>query len=110
MMLHLDIKVDDLDAAGAHAVAAGAVVAEYQPQDDARVHLDPAGYPFCLYLGDQLRWADKQALTARQDGRIRRVHLSSSQAGCRLARVPSHMAYWFAWYAFFPQTSIYGLR
>ena len=33
MMLHLDIGVDDLDAAGAHAVAAGAVLAAYQPQD-----------------------------------------------------------------------------
>ncbi len=28
MMMHLDIEVDDLDAAGAHAVAAGAVIAE----------------------------------------------------------------------------------
>ncbi len=50
MMLHLDIEVDDLDAAGAHAVAAGAVLAEYQPQDDVRVYLDPAGHPFCLFL------------------------------------------------------------
>ena len=50
MMLHLDIAVDDLDAAGAHAVAAGAVLAEHQPQDDVRVYLDPAGHPFCLFL------------------------------------------------------------
>ncbi len=49
MMLHLDIEVDDLDAAEAHAVAAGAVRAEYQPQDDVRVYLDPAGHPFCLW-------------------------------------------------------------
>ena len=48
MMVHLDIDVDDLDAAGAHAVAAGARLAEYQPQDDVRVYLDPAGHPFCL--------------------------------------------------------------
>jgi len=50
MMVHLDIEVDDLDAAGAHAVAAGATLAEYQPQDDVRVYLDPAGHPFCLFL------------------------------------------------------------
>ncbi|MET8834433.1 VOC family protein [Micromonospora sp. NPDC004540] len=50
MMAHLDIKVDDLDAASAHAVSVGATVADFQPQDDVRVHLDPAGHPFCLYL------------------------------------------------------------
>lgn len=50
MMMHLDIKVDDLDAAGAHAAAAGAVLAEYQPQEDVRVYLDPAGHPFCLWV------------------------------------------------------------
>ncbi|MFG2165305.1 VOC family protein [Micromonospora chersina] len=50
MMAHLDIKVDDLDAASAYAVSAGATVADFQPQDDVRVHLDPAGHPFCLYL------------------------------------------------------------
>lgn len=50
MMLHLDIEVDDLDEAGAHAVASGAVLAEFQPQDDVRVYLDPAGHPFCLWI------------------------------------------------------------
>jgi hypothetical protein len=50
MMMHLDIKVDDLDAAGAHAIGEGAVLAEYQPQDDVRVYLDPAGHPFCLWV------------------------------------------------------------
>ena len=50
MQMHLDIKVDDLDAAGAHAVEAGAVAAEFQPQDDVRVYLDPVGHPFCLFL------------------------------------------------------------
>ena len=49
-MLHLDILVDDVDAAGAHAVAAGAVLAGCQPQADVRVHLDPAGHPFCLFV------------------------------------------------------------
>lgn len=50
MMVHLDIAVDDLDEAGARALAAGAVLAEHQPQDDVRVWLDPAGHPFCLFL------------------------------------------------------------
>jgi catechol 2,3-dioxygenase-like lactoylglutathione lyase family enzyme len=50
MMVHLDIEVDDLEAACAHAEAAGASLAEFQPQDHVRVHLDPAGHPFCLFL------------------------------------------------------------
>ena len=50
MMLHLDLAVDDLDASVEHAVASGATLADYQPQDDVRVLLDPAGHPFCLYL------------------------------------------------------------
>ncbi|MGB2694919.1 MAG: VOC family protein [Dehalococcoidia bacterium] len=33
-MLHLDIKVNNLDAALAHALAAGARLAEYQPRPD----------------------------------------------------------------------------
>jgi catechol 2,3-dioxygenase-like lactoylglutathione lyase family enzyme len=50
MQLHLDIAVEDLGASVASAVAAGAVEAEFQPQDDVRVMLDPAGHPFCLYV------------------------------------------------------------
>ena len=50
MQLHLDIRVDDLEAACAHARECGATLAEFQPQDDVRVHLDPDGHPFCLYL------------------------------------------------------------
>jgi hypothetical protein len=49
-MVHLDIRVDDLYAAGAHAIAAGATLAEYQPEADNRVYLDPAGHPFCLWV------------------------------------------------------------
>ena len=52
MMMHLDIRVDDLAAAGAHALTAGAVLADFQPQEDVRVFLDPAGHPFCLFLPD----------------------------------------------------------
>jgi catechol 2,3-dioxygenase-like lactoylglutathione lyase family enzyme len=50
MQLHLDIEVDDLAAAVQQAIAAGATVAEFQPQDDVRVCLDPAGHPFCLWV------------------------------------------------------------
>jgi catechol 2,3-dioxygenase-like lactoylglutathione lyase family enzyme len=50
MMVHLDIGVDDLEAAAAHAAAAGAVPAEFQPQEHVRVLLDPAGHPFCLFV------------------------------------------------------------
>jgi catechol 2,3-dioxygenase-like lactoylglutathione lyase family enzyme len=49
-MLHLDIQVDDLDAAVEHAVASGARLADLQPQERVRVMLDPAGHPFCLFL------------------------------------------------------------
>jgi catechol 2,3-dioxygenase-like lactoylglutathione lyase family enzyme len=50
MMMHLDFEVDDLDAAVAHALDLGASEASYQPQEDVRVLLDPAGHPFCLYM------------------------------------------------------------
>ena len=51
MMIHLDLEVDDLDQALAHALEVGAELATYQPQDNVRVLLDPAGHPFCLYTG-----------------------------------------------------------
>jgi len=49
MTAHLDIGADDLDAAVEWACAHGATLAAYQPQDDVRVLLDPAGHPFCLF-------------------------------------------------------------
>ena len=52
MMAHLDVGVTDVDAAVEDAVALGAVEADFQPQDDVRVMLDPAGHPFCLYRTD----------------------------------------------------------
>lgn len=51
MMMHLEIRVDDLEKSAAHATACGATLADFQPQDDVRVCLDPAGHPFCLWLG-----------------------------------------------------------
>lgn len=47
-MIHLDMQVEDLEAATAHALACGARLAEFQGRDDLRVLLDPAGHPFCL--------------------------------------------------------------
>ena len=50
MMIHLDVAVDELDDAVGGAVALGAQVAAFQPNDDVRVLLDPEGHPFCLYV------------------------------------------------------------
>ena len=52
MMLHLDVEVGELEAAVAHAVELGATVADHQQQENVRVLDDPAGHPFCLYVGD----------------------------------------------------------
>lgn len=49
MMLHLDFEVTDLDESTARAQALGATLADFQPQENVRVLLDPAGHPFCLY-------------------------------------------------------------
>ena len=46
---HLDIAVGDLDQAVRWALEAGAILAEFQPQDDVRVMFDPDGHPFCLF-------------------------------------------------------------
>lgn len=50
MQLHLDLGVTDLEGATEDAVALGATLPDFQPQPDVRVLLDPAGYPFCVYL------------------------------------------------------------
>ena len=50
--LHLDVQVDDLEGAVSHALECGARLADFQPQDDVRVCLDPEGHPFCLFLDD----------------------------------------------------------
>ena len=51
MMLHMDFATDDVDAAVAWAIEAGATVAQYQPQPNVKVMLDPVGHPFCLFRG-----------------------------------------------------------
>ena len=45
---HLDVIVDDLDAAEKAVLDLGATKAEHQPGTTFRVFLDPAGHPFCL--------------------------------------------------------------
>ena len=51
MQQHLDIFVDDLAAADAVAVGAGAEQIGGHEDDDevVRVYRDPAGHPFCLF-------------------------------------------------------------
>jgi predicted enzyme related to lactoylglutathione lyase len=46
--MHLDVIVDDLDAAEAAVIELGATKHEHQPGTTFRVFLDPAGHPFCL--------------------------------------------------------------
>lgn len=57
---HLDIAVGDLDEAVRWAVAAGAVLADVQPQQHVRVMFDPAGHPFCLFEDHSLRASDHE--------------------------------------------------
>lgn len=56
-MMHMEVEVDDVDAAVALAVAAGGAVAPWQPPDRdpsrIRIVLDPAGHPLCLFLAGE---------------------------------------------------------
>lgn len=47
---HIDVTVDDVDAAEAQVLALGATKTELQPgeHENWRVFLDPVGHPFCL--------------------------------------------------------------
>jgi catechol 2,3-dioxygenase-like lactoylglutathione lyase family enzyme len=54
MQLHLDFYVDDLNAAEARVLAAGATKYEFQPNDHSHVFADPAGHPFCLSTWDDV--------------------------------------------------------
>lgn len=51
VMAHLDVAVDDLEAGVAWAESLGAVRADHQPNEGVQVMLDPAGHPFCLFVG-----------------------------------------------------------
>lgn len=54
MMMHLDIEVEDLEAAVATAIDAGGSEAPWQPpnrnRERIRIMLDPAGHPLCLFV------------------------------------------------------------
>ncbi len=52
MQIHLDLEVDDLDAASALAEDAGARLlnAYTEPHEEVRTYADPAGHPFCLFV------------------------------------------------------------
>jgi hypothetical protein len=53
--MHLDFVVDDLHAAGARVLDAGATKYEFQPNaEHCHVYADPAGHPFCLTLWDEV--------------------------------------------------------
>lgn len=45
---HLDLAVEDIDAAVERCLELGARLADPQPGETWRVLLDPAGHPFCL--------------------------------------------------------------
>ena len=51
MQIHLDLEVDDLEAACAVAEEAGArPLGGHEDEDEVvRVYADPAGHPFCLF-------------------------------------------------------------
>jgi len=56
IQMHLDFYVDDLDAAEARVLAAGATKYDFQPNDDhCFVYADPAGHPFCLSTWDDVQ-------------------------------------------------------
>jgi len=54
-LVHLDIRVDDVDAAERAVLAAGATRARGTPETGYRVFRDPVGHPFCLTYGPSRR-------------------------------------------------------
>jgi hypothetical protein len=48
---HLDIRVDDADAAQAAVLRMGARLLHGEQGTGSRVFADPAGHPFCLVYG-----------------------------------------------------------
>jgi catechol 2,3-dioxygenase-like lactoylglutathione lyase family enzyme len=49
--MHLDIRVDDVDAAEHAVVALGARRVPAERETGFRVFVDPVGHPFCLVFG-----------------------------------------------------------
>jgi catechol 2,3-dioxygenase-like lactoylglutathione lyase family enzyme len=56
-MMHLEVMVDDVDAAVRLVLRSGGAEAAHQPTDRdptrLRIMLDPAGHPFCLFLAGE---------------------------------------------------------
>jgi hypothetical protein len=50
MQFHLDFEVRDLGGAVEDALELGARLADFQPQEDVRTLIDPAGHVFDLWL------------------------------------------------------------
>jgi hypothetical protein len=48
MQMHLEIEIDDLDAACARLPEPGATRPNFQPDDGLLIMLDPAGHPVCI--------------------------------------------------------------
>ncbi len=55
------------------------------------------GRPTTLLDQDGVQWRVEEDALVRTDDPNR-----------RLERLPSHMAYWFGWYGFYPMTEVYG--
>jgi len=51
--LHLDIRVDDVDAAEQAVLALGARRLQAERESGFRVFSDPVGHPFCLVFGGE---------------------------------------------------------
>ena len=71
---------------------------------------DPGALSVRVYLsgGENFSAVDDQTLKDRE-GRLWQIRDSALVApdGESLPRYPGHLAYWFAWYAFFPETELY---
>ncbi len=55
---------------------------------------------------------ESAAVLTDSDGRLWQVEedalVLADDPSVRLARIPTHNAYWFGWYSFYPETEVYG--
>ena len=70
MQIHLDLEVDDIDAAGALAEEAGArrLGGHRDEHEEVRVYADPAGHPFCLFVPLQPATGEPENRSPSGDG------------------------------------------
>lgn len=94
---------DSVAGKGVVVVAEGEVLS-------VRVY-ERAGVAFAKREGNALfdssgrKWKMKEAYLEREEGSS---PTEPNGTGERLPRLPGHLAYWFGWYAFFPQTEVYS--